>query len=185
MKNLKIIGLYLLIIIFPFVGAGLYVSKRSNNKWKGIFIAVIAGLLMFAAVGEETKPDSGATQIFELSKELEEKEAKILELEQKPEATKEAVKEIKESVKPTKKEYTFSSGNYIAGEDFPAGRYDIIAVKGNGNVYSDNSFDGGINAVMGVGDEEFYEKEYKNITLKNKIGLHVSGVTIKLVYKGD
>lgn len=182
MKNLKVIGLYILIILFPFVGAGMYIAKRSNNKWKGIFIAVIAGLLMFAAVGEETKTDSGATQIFELSQELEKKEAKIEELEAvKPEATKEA----KKTAKPTKKEYTFSSGNYIAGEDFPAGRYDIIAVKGNGNVYSDNSFDGGINAVMGVGDEEFYEKEYKNITLKNKIGLHVADVKIKLVWKGD
>jgi hypothetical protein len=168
------------------VGAGMYVSKRSNNKWKGILIAVIAGILMFSLVGEETKTDSGAAQIFELSQELEAKEAKIEELQKKPEKEPTKTKEpTKEAKKPVKKEYTFSSGNYIAGEDFPAGRYDIIAIKGNGNVYSDNSFDNGINAVMGVGDDEFYEKEYKNISLKNKIALHISDVTVKLIYKGD
>lgn len=185
MKNLKIIGLYVLIILFPFVGAGMYIAKRSSNKWKGIFIAVIAGILMFNLVGEETKTDSGAAQIFELNRELEAKEAKIEELEAKPEKAAKETKEAKKTVKPSKKEYTFSSGNYIAGEDFPAGRYDIVAIKGNGNVNSDNSFDGGINAIMGVDSAEFYEKEYKNITLKNKIGLHISGVTVKLVYKGD
>lgn len=182
MKNLKVIGLYILIILFPFVGAGMYIAKRSNNKWKGIFIAVLAAILMFNLIGEETKTDSGAAQIFELSRELEAKEAKIEELEAKPEK---ATKEAKKTINPVKKEYTFSSGNYIAGVDFPAGRYDIIAIKGNGNVNSDNSFEGGINAIMGIDNDSIYEKEYKNITLKNKIGLHISGVTIKLVYKGD
>lgn len=183
MKNLKIIGLYVLIILFPFVGAGMYITKRSNNKWKGVLIAVIAGILMFSLVGEETKTDSGAAQIFELSRELEAKEAKISELEKEPKQIKKEV--TKEAKKPVKKEYIFSSGNYIAGEDFPVGRYDIVAIKGNGNVYSDNSFDNGINAVMGVGDDEFYEKEYKNISFKNKIALHISDVTVKLIYKGD
>ena len=36
------------------------------------------------------------------------------------------------------------------GIDFPAGKYDIVAVSGGGNVSSSNAFDGGINAVMGT-----------------------------------
>lgn len=79
------------------------------------------------------------------------------------------------------KEHTFSSGNYTAGEDFEAGIYDIIATKGNGNVSSDNMYEGGLNAVMGVGNDEMYQKQYKNINLGQDVVLTISGVTVKLV----
>lgn len=88
---------------------------------------------------------------------------------------------------PTKKidlkEYELSNGNYYAGDDFNAGVYDIIALKGTGTVQSDNIFSGGINAMMGVGDEEFYETEYKNIELPDGTKLIIKNVTIKLVQK--
>ena len=69
-------------------------------------------------------------------------------------------KNLKPKENPAKKEYTFSSGNYVVGKDIERGIYDIIAVKGNGNISSDNMFDGGIN---------------------DDVQLTVSGVTIKLV----
>ena len=162
----------------------MYVSKRSNNKWKGILIAVIAGVLMFSVVGEETKTDSGAAQIFELSQELEAKEAKIEELQKEPTKTKEPTKEAK---KPVKKEYTFSSGNYIAGEDFPAGRYDIVAIKGNGNVYSDNSFDAIIclwsafNEIIKEPDQIKAIKEMKRVS-KNNIIITIIKKSKKIPY---
>ncbi|MGL5822330.1 MAG: hypothetical protein ACRCYE_12060 [Sarcina sp.] len=74
-----------------------------------------------------------------------------------------------------------SNGNYEAGKDFEAGTYTIIAIKGGGNVSSSNMFSGGINAVMGVEDNEFYEKEYKNIKLPKGTTLKIDGVTIKLI----
>jgi len=77
--------------------------------------------------------------------------------------------------------YTFSSGNYISGEDFKPGTYTITAISGGGNVYSDNW--NGINAIMGTGDPDFYEKEYKNITLPKGCTLSIKGVKIKLVKK--
>jgi len=86
-------------------------------------------------------------------------------------------------------EIILSSGNYIAGTDFPAGTYDIVAISGGGNVQSSNMFNGGINAIMGddsyiaeYGD--FYEKEYKNIRLPDGTELRVfNGVTIQLIPK--
>ena len=50
------------------------------------------------------------------------------------------------------------SGYYTAGIDFPAGTYDIEAISGNGNVSSDNMYDGGLNAIMGVKEDEMYQK---------------------------
>lgn len=75
---------------------------------------------------------------------------------------------------------TLSSGNYIAGIDFPEGKYDIVAVEGNGNVFSDNQFNGGINALMGVGSDDMYEKEYQNIKLPNGSKLCISSVTVQI-----
>lgn len=78
-------------------------------------------------------------------------------------------------------EQEFSSGNYTAGIDFPAGKYDIVAVIGGGNV---SSSDGGINAVMGTEDKnelmDMYEQEYKNIDLPDGTTLTISGVTVRL-----
>ncbi len=75
-----------------------------------------------------------------------------------------------------------SNGNYVAGTDFPAGIYNIIAVLGNGNVSTSNLFSGGINAMMGVSGGEFYETEYKNVNLAKTVELTISnGVTVRLV----
>ncbi len=79
----------------------------------------------------------------------------------------------------------FSSGNYTAGIDFPAGTYDIVAVSGGGNVSSSNLYDGGINAIMGTEDQnelmDMYEPEYKNIDLPEGTTLTIDGVQVQLV----
>lgn len=79
------------------------------------------------------------------------------------------------------------NGNYVAGEDFPAGTYDIEAVSGFGNVYSDNII-GGINAIMGVPSEDDFdmaEKKYSNISLPEGTTLTVSNVKVRLTRVGD
>ncbi|MCI1965857.1 MAG: hypothetical protein LKJ17_06975 [Oscillospiraceae bacterium] len=78
------------------------------------------------------------------------------------------------------KSVTLSSGNYIAGEDLEAGIYNITAVKGSGNVSSDNMYSGGLNAIMGTTADDMYQKEFKNIVLDNGVQLTISGVTVKL-----
>ncbi len=79
------------------------------------------------------------------------------------------------------KTVTFFSGNYTAGADFEAGIYDIVAVKGSGNVSTDNMYNGGLNAIMGTGKGEMYEKQFKNIVLDKDVVLTISRVTVKLV----
>ena len=75
---------------------------------------------------------------------------------------------------------TLSSGYYTVGVDFPAGTYTITAVKGNGNVTTN---DGSLNAIMGTGKEDMYEKEYKNADLKDGTVLTLSGITVKITSK--
>ena len=79
----------------------------------------------------------------------------------------------------------FSSGNYTAGIDFPAGTYNIVAVSGGGNVSSSNLYDGGINAILGTEDQnelmDMYEQEYKNIDLPEGTTLTIDGVQVQLV----
>lgn len=75
---------------------------------------------------------------------------------------------------------TLVSGYYTAGVDFPAGIYTITAVKGNGNVITD---DGSLNAIMGTGENAVYEKEYKNAEFKDGTILTISGATVKITSK--
>lgn len=85
---------------------------------------------------------------------------------------------------PNTETITLKNGNYIAGADFPAGVYNVIAVDGSGSVSSDNMFDGGINSIMSTQEDNFndwYEQEYKNIELPDGVMLTVKNVEIQLV----
>jgi hypothetical protein len=73
------------------------------------------------------------------------------------------------------------SGYFVSGEDFPAGVYNIMVSDGKGNVSSDNLYDGGINAIMGISDHDMYEAEYRNIELPAGVTLKVDGLKIKLI----
>ncbi len=81
-------------------------------------------------------------------------------------------------------EYTLTAGNYTAGVDIPAGRCNVIAVKGQGNVNSSNMFSGGMNEVFGVNDgTDFYTEEFNGLKLPEGTVLTVGGsVTIQLSY---
>lgn len=73
-------------------------------------------------------------------------------------------------------EYTLSAGNYYAGEDFPAGKYDIVWVSGNGNF----NISGAVNEIFGDGD--WYIKEFKNANIKDGDVTKVKGtLTVKLI----
>ena len=77
------------------------------------------------------------------------------------------------------------SGHYTAGKDFPSGKYDIVAVRGDGNVSSSNAYSGGLNESMGVSDNDQYTMQYKNANLTSGVVLSVSGVTIKITSSED
>ena len=76
-----------------------------------------------------------------------------------------------------------SSGNFIAGEDFPAGVYSIEAVSGQGNLSSSNMFSEGVNEMFGVDDGSgFYLPRIEHVKLSNGTELSASsGVTVRLI----
>lgn len=117
----------------------------------------------------------------------EEEQAKLAEQAEKEKAERLAKEEEErkaaEQAKLDAMSVELGNGNFVAGEDFDAGTYDIVAISGGGNVSSDNMFSGGINAIMGVANDGFYEKEYKNIKLPEGTTLSIDGVKIKLVPK--
>lgn len=94
---------------------------------------------------------------------------------------------LKTRQQPNTETVELGNGNFVAGTDFPAGTYDVIAVSGGGNVSSDNMYDGGINAIMGTAEKNkeigsnLYQQTYKNIELPKGTTLTISGVDIKLV----
>ncbi len=75
-----------------------------------------------------------------------------------------------------------TNGNYVAGDDFPEGIYNMKATSGNGNVSSSNILDGGINEMVGVDDSSgFYIQTFQNLLLDENVELNISGgVTIEL-----
>lgn len=120
--------------------------------------------------------------------DMEESKRKIEDEKAKQELAKtekeKAEREEKERQKALDaKSKTLGNGNFTAGSDFEPGVYDIVAVSGGGNVSSSNIFSGGINAVMGVANDDFYQKEYKNVELPEGTKLTIDGVKIKLIPK--
>lgn len=127
---------------------------------------------------EEAQPFFDMKEEERLALEAEAKKA-----EEEREAKELAEAEAKKAEELEAKTVTLSNGNYISGNDFEAGVYDVVAISGNGNVSSSNMFSGGLNAVMGVKGGDLYQKEYKNIKLPEGTELSIDGVTVKLVPK--
>jgi hypothetical protein len=69
------------------------------------------------------------------------------------------------------KEHTFGAGNYICGQDFEAGVYDLVSVSGSGNVMCDEEE---VNEVMGT-DPEFDTATYKNVDFQEGDMLEIKG----------
>ena len=82
------------------------------------------------------------------------------------------------------KEVELGNGHFVAGKDFPAGVYDIVAISGRGNVSSDNAYDGGLNEIMGVAekdDDDWCVQEYLHVLLDEGVTINISRVSIKLI----
>lgn len=71
-----------------------------------------------------------------------------------------------------------SSGNYVAGDDFVSGTYDILVLDGFGNVMT---ADGELNEIFNVEKDDMSIQEFKNYTFTDGDELTLSGVSVKLV----
>ena len=81
-------------------------------------------------------------------------------------------------------EYILSAGHYTVGIDIPAGRADITAVSGGGNLMSSDMFFGGLNEVFGIDNGlGLYTSEYKNLSLTKDLRLSLNfNLVIKMTY---
>jgi len=82
-------------------------------------------------------------------------------------------------------EYTLTAGYYFAGIDIPAGKFDLVAVSGDGNVITSNMYKGGVNGMFGgpEADRDFYKESYNGIKLPEGESMEVSGdLTVKITY---
>ncbi len=77
------------------------------------------------------------------------------------------------------------AGNYTCGTDFPPGTYNIIATGGNGNVSSDNMFDGGLNEIMGTSPDGTCITRFNNASFQNGNMLTISNTSIQMVPVGE
>ena len=169
-------------IICLFIGVGMGGSSTSDLEAKNKDLTDNNAKLEMQVKDLQTKVNE-AKPYFEMAqveKEKLEEQAKEEEAKkQKEKAEKEAAE--KQAVLDAKS-VTLSSGKYEAGKDFEVGKYNLVAVKGGGNVICN---DNGLNAIMGIKENEMfgdmYEKEYKNITFKKGQILNIDRVTIKLV----
>jgi hypothetical protein len=76
---------------------------------------------------------------------------------------------------------TLTPGQYVVGEDFPAGTYTLVAEDGAGNVTSSDIFFGGINEMFGKSDLSMYTPRFDNVELKDGWDLKISGVTVRMI----
>lgn len=80
--------------------------------------------------------------------------------------------------------YELGAGHYTVGIDIPAGKCDIAAIKGRGNVSSSNLYSGGINEIFGKDDGTgFYTESFAGLKLSKDVVLSIGGsAVVKLEY---
>ncbi len=71
-------------------------------------------------------------------------------------------------------EIKLSAGNYTGGIDIPAGRYNLTALLGSGNVISS----AGLNQMMGVDQGAPYVQACRNALIEKGTELHISGSVV-------
>jgi len=81
---------------------------------------------------------------------------------------------------------TLSNGNYIAGEDFESGTYNIVVVSGNGTISTSNLYDDGVNDFFGIDDDwGLYTEQFLNLEIPENVEISVSStigqLTVKLI----
>ena len=74
-------------------------------------------------------------------------------------------------------EFTLTAGQYYAGIDIPCGKFDLVAISGDGNVSSSNMFSGGVNGMFGgpEADSELYNESFNGVKLPKGERIEISG----------
>lgn len=142
---------------------------------KKILIIIIAAIVFLAIIGSITNNDS-------------EKQSNTPGISQGVNENKNSGNNVdsgnKEDLSNVAKEYTLAAGYYTAGIDIPAGKCNVVAVSGNGNLSSSNLWSGGINEIFGIDDGSgYYTESFNGLELPEDTVLEISGkLKIKITY---
>ena len=74
-----------------------------------------------------------------------------------------------------------SAGIYTAGLDIPAGRYNLVAYSGRGNVISK----AGVNEIMGYPADDHYIDRFNGLSLSNGDKLKIGGTLVLFVHSDN
>ncbi len=161
--------MWLLIVFLPPVGIiFMWITKKEMNVRKKILLT-IAGLIWwgiciaFGQSGSDIENNSNdvAEQNTVTSTEAGETETNTTEEVITEEITTEEV-----ILEPFETE--LSAGHYEVGIDIPEGTYNLKCISGQGNVYSDGIFSGGLNEIMSTDTSDgFSIDSFKNVSLSN------------------
>lgn len=80
-----------------------------------------------------------------------------------------------------------TNGSYTAGVDFPAGKYDLYAVAGSGDVITDDphNYANSLFLMMAVRANAYSITNYQNVLLSEGTVIKITGVTIELREKAN
>lgn len=194
----KELFLYLMIAIAPYIGIILlwtvHKDNRNLRKVSLSFIAVIWFLFIlgasqmlksddYSSTGDSNTEYTAVDEDADTAGDLGVVGEDAAETSEASDSTQEEVLPA-EDLSGVATEYELSTGNYTAGIDIPAGKSNIAAVSGTGNLSSSNMFTGGINEMFGIDDGTgFYTESYQGLKLSEGDVLTVSGrLTIKMEY---
>jgi hypothetical protein len=147
--------------------------KKSIYKrwWFWVIIAIIFIVIIANLGGNKGKTDDGSSAVPNTTASQTDKNTLQTE-------------SAKDDLSNVAKEYTLTAGYYTAGIDFPAGKCNVTAISGTGNLSSSNMYSGGINAMFGIDDGTgLYTGSFNGLQLPSKTTLSLNGVLkIKLEY---
>lgn len=82
-----------------------------------------------------------------------------------------------ETYSPTYKEVELTPGNYVIGDDIAAGKYDVLAINGRGNIIAE----GCINEILHT-DGERKPNQFSNVILERGVTLKLlNGLSVRLI----
>lgn len=122
------------------------------------------------------------SELEELKQENEQLKAQLEESSESTEKPTEKPKEKAEEQKTSDTQansntsYELTAGNYEVPADVLAGKYDIVAVSGHGNFKkkgNDGYYD--LSEILGVDNDTFYIKDYKNAKFVEGDIIEISG----------
>jgi hypothetical protein len=143
-------------------------SKKPIYKlwWLWVIIAIIVIVIIGNLGGNKGKTDDGSSAAPGTTASQTDKNASQTE-------------SAKDDLSNVAKEYTLTAGYYTAGIDFPAGKCNVTAISGTGNLTSSNMYNGGINAMFGIDDGTgLYTESFNGLRLPSETTLSLSGVLI-------